>query len=276
MSRKVSPLALPVRSGLPRRPARAFTLIELLVVIAIIAILAAMLLPALARAKRKAEQANCTSNFKQIGMALRMYIDDNQDWLPPGPASKTGTTGLDEVQPAFYNDGSAAKKALPYYLTGGLSLPDPSTVADPDVYVAKVFICPGYSHVMAGTIPSGIAGVVHPPDANSFKTAYSYSALRSTNGADYSIPFLPFGKHAGSPPEASHKYTEVVGSAQSISTVWALADVDGDVSLDPQGTFTTKLATMALHPVHGSSRNFLYFDMHVGSKNASRPGPTYY
>jgi type II secretory pathway pseudopilin PulG len=251
-------------------------LIELLVVIAIIAILAAMLLPALARAKRKAEQINCASNFKQVGMALRMYIDDNSDWLPPGPASKTATIGLDEVQPAFYNDSSAAKKALPYYLTGGLSLPDPSTVADPDVYVAKVFICPGYSHVMSGTIPSGVSGVVHAPDANQFKLAYSYSTLRNMSNADYYIPFYPFGKHSASPPEASHKYTEIVSSANSISTVWALADIDGDVSTTPSSTFGTKLATMAQHPVHGSSRNFLYFDMHVGTKNASRPGSTYY
>jgi prepilin-type N-terminal cleavage/methylation domain-containing protein/prepilin-type processing-associated H-X9-DG protein len=80
-----------------------FTPVELLIVIAIIAILAAMLLPALSKAKQKAQAIYCLNSGKQILVAAHTYAGDNHDWLPPNGGSTAGGDGdADDNVPASF------------------------------------------------------------------------------------------------------------------------------------------------------------------------------
>jgi len=132
---------------------KAFTLIELLVVIAIIAILAALLLPALAAAKRKAQRINCVSNIKQVGIAFRLWEGDNSDRYPM--AVSTAYNGAKE---RLYSSGQNP--------TAGYGITNIFTVMSNECSTPKILYCPADNGLGGSTPPAGGTAITRSATTN--------------------------------------------------------------------------------------------------------------
>ena len=242
----------------------AFTLIELLVVIAIIAILAAMLLPALAAAKRRAYATNCTSNMKQVGTAIQMFADDQSDLLPNGEQGTSGNRGLSVAQKATYcysQDAPNFYDWMVYSIQRYVGGPVPQTTVGSFPYPTNtmgVMYCPACAHYNTSSDPAFFTyEMVEGGPAGSVSR---YCGLTAN----------PFGYNGASGTGSVQPLklsTVATMGPNGVAGTWAMVDSDQEGNNGAGAA-----ASFPPVPVHGSVRNYLWFDWHVESVKVPAAG----
>ncbi|HEY3332602.1 MAG TPA: DUF1559 domain-containing protein [Capsulimonadaceae bacterium] len=216
--------------------AKAFTLIELLVVIAIIAILAAILFPVFAKAREKARQSTCTSNLKQMGLAMHQYSQDNDETYPFAWSYWNGGANWNQWD----------KELEPYlgfrvYRTGTTTLSQPLVLA-----------CPDDSVVRASTNVVRSYAVANPGTGTTHTGIFGNSVLPTGSGAN--AQYIP-GRQLNEvlAPATTLMITELPIASNCFG--WGTG-----ASVDSPNAQQQTLA-----PVHTETWNYLFCDSHVKS-----------
>ena len=259
---------------------RLFTLIELLVVIAIIAILAAMLLPALQKAKQKADQSNCTGNLKQIGLAAQSYsIENKSAYCPPNPWN---ASDYNFFYPNAYSEGAAQAAATwgsVLALSMGMSVKpgDPYTVYTLSSPMAKqlaVFSCPGAAVIDTTYVASHYSFNLGNNDlSRSQSTPIRNSLLQSSAGTVMLLELAPSDPNSpsGSAGKARFGMHVAMVSFYSVGASAAGSIFSGTGGANLGSWIYTPSTSNSLFYAHGDARNpkpnVLFYDGHVELTN---------